>query len=85
MTEDEARRILFDAITRIAPDSDPASVGADEDLREALDLDSMDFLNVVTALHERLGVDIPERDYGKLRTVAAALVYIQAKARREPA
>jgi acyl carrier protein len=79
MSPDEMRRVLFEAITSVAPESDPASVGEDDDLRDALDLDSMDFLNVVIALHERLGIDIPEGDYGKMRTVRGAVEYLTAK------
>ncbi len=53
---------------------DPAA-----DLREALDIDSMDFLNFITAIHHRLGVDIPELDYPKLITLDGAVAYIAAK------
>lgn len=60
----------------IAPETDFAALSGSEDLRAALDLDSMDFLNFVIALHERTGVDIPERDYGKLRTLDGAVAYL---------
>jgi acyl carrier protein len=49
------------------------------DLREALDIDSMDFLNFVIAVHRRLGVDIPELDYPKLATLDGAVTYLKAK------
>ena len=52
---------------------DPAA-----DLREAIDIDSMDFLNFVTAIHHRLGVDIPELDYPKLVTLDGAVAYLAA-------
>ena len=45
----------------------------------ALDIDSMDFLNFVTAIHHRLGVDIPEIDYPKLVTLDGAVHYLEAK------
>ena len=48
------------------------------DLREALDIDSMDFLRFVTAIHHRLGVEIPELDYPKLVTLDGAIAYIEA-------
>jgi len=48
-----------------------------EDLRDAIDLDSMDFLNFVIALHERTGVDIPEADYPRLRTLDGAIAYLE--------
>jgi acyl carrier protein len=49
------------------------------DLREAIDIDSMDFLNFIIAIHRRLGVDIPEIDYPKLVTLNGAFAYIDAK------
>ena len=50
-------------------------------LRDALDINSMDFLNFVTALHHRLGIDIPEIDYPKLNTLNEAVNYLTAKLR----
>lgn len=49
------------------------------DLREALDIDSMDFLNFIIAVHRRLGVEIPELDYPKLRTLDGAIGYLTTK------
>lgn len=79
MSPDELRRVLFEAITSVAPESDTATTHDDDDLREALDLDSMDFLNIVIALHERLRIDIPESDYSKLRTARSAIDYLMKK------
>jgi acyl carrier protein len=76
MTEAEARVLIFDVLGGIAPEADPATVGGDEDLREALDLDSMDFMNFVVALHERTGIDIPEAEYPELRTLDGAIAYL---------
>ena len=53
---------------------DRRSQGAD--LREAIDIDSMDFLNFITAIHQRLGIDIPELDYPKLVTLNGAVTYL---------
>jgi acyl carrier protein len=80
MKAEDARKFLVEAIVNVAPDADPASVVDDDDLREALDLDSMDFLNIVIALHERLKIDIPESDYGRLRTMRSAVDYLVHKA-----
>lgn len=66
------RRILQD----IAPDIDISAVPADEDMRDALDIDSVDFLNFVAALHERTGVDIPERDYPMVSTIGGCVEYL---------
>ena len=76
MTETEARTLICEILSGIAPETDPASLADDEDVREALDIDSMDFMNFVVALHERTGVEIPEADYPKLRTLAGAIAYL---------
>jgi acyl carrier protein len=79
MTPDDVRRIVFEALTRIAPEIDAASLRQDQPLRDQLDLDSMDFLNFVVALHVRLGVDIPEVDYPRLQTLDGVVTYLAAK------
>ena len=79
MKADEVRKLLLEELGNLAPETDPAAVPADADLREAMDLDSMDFLNLIIALHKRLTVDIPERDYGELRTIRGAVDYLAAK------
>jgi acyl carrier protein len=76
MTETDARTVIWDILSGIAPEADPAGVAGDEDLREALDLDSMDFVNFVVGLHERTGIDIPEADYPRLRTLDGAIAYL---------
>ena len=77
MTAAEIRSIICDVLSGIAPEADLGTLAGGEDLREALDLDSMDFLNFVIALHERTGVDIPEADYPRLRTLDGAITYLE--------
>lgn len=79
MTEEEIRRVVLEELGNIAPEADPAALAGDADVREALDIDSMDVLNFVVALHQRLGVDVPERDYPKLLTVDGAVAYLSAR------
>lgn len=67
---------ICEILSGIAPEADFSGISGNQDLREALDLDSMDFLNFVIALHERTGVDIPEVDYPKLRTLDSAVAYL---------
>ncbi len=76
MTETEARELIYETLGGIAPEADAATLAGTEDLREALDLDSMDFMNFVVALHERTGIDIPEADYPRLRTLDGAIAYL---------
>jgi acyl carrier protein len=78
MSEIEIRKVVHEELGNIAPDVDPTSVDPAADIREAFDIDSMDFLNFVTALHQRLGIDIPETDYPKLVTIDGAVVYLGA-------
>lgn len=82
MTADEIRAVLVEELGNIAPEADLGALDEKADLREALDIDSMDFLNWVTAIHARLGADIPERDYPRLATLAAAVEYVAGKAAR---
>ena len=79
MNEHELRQTIIEVLCEIAPETDPATVPADKDLREELDLDSMDFLNVLVALHERLGIEIPEADAAQLTTLDGGVVYLRAK------
>ena len=81
MSDIDIRKVVQEEINNIAPEVDMASVDPDADLREAIDIDSMDFLNFVTAIHHRLGLDIPEVDYPKLITLAGATAYIEEKLR----
>lgn len=78
MTESEIRALAADALAGIAPEADLATVGDDEDLREALDLDSMDFLNFVIALSQGAGVKIPEADAPKLYTMRGLVGYLSS-------
>jgi acyl carrier protein len=79
MTDDELKTLVMDKILDIAPEADFATLDPDDGLREQLDLDSMDFLNVVIGLHEALGIDIPEADYPKLFTLNDAVAYLRDK------
>lgn len=73
------QEILVEELHRIAPEADPLSLSPDVELRDQLDIDSMDFLNLVTALCKRLDISIPERDYDKLQTLGQTEAYLAAK------
>jgi acyl carrier protein len=79
MTTDELRGVVVNALTGVAPEIDPAAIQPGVHFRDQLDLDSMDFLNFVLALHAQLGVDIPEADYQQLATLDAAVAYLEKK------
>ena len=67
------------SLQQIAPDTTPAKLKLEENIRETLNIDSFDFLQFVIALHEKTGVEIPEEDYGKINTIQNAIEYIQNK------
>lgn len=72
----EAPDIVRHVLHEVAPEADLDEVGPDETLRESLDLDSIDFLNFVVGLHEATGIEIPERDYARLATIAGCADYL---------
>lgn len=81
MTDTEP--IILEAIREVAPDAEISGLSPTADLRDELDLDSMDFLNLLVRIDQRLGVAVPERDYAEVRTLAALVAYVDAR-RRAP-
>jgi acyl carrier protein len=75
----EIRTAVFEALRSVAPECDPATLSDTARLREELDLDSMDFLNFIIAVHKALQVDIPEADYAKVQTLGGIVGYLEAK------
>ena len=76
-TIEDARRVVLDALVEIAPDLEGTEIPAEAELREDLGLDSMDFMNLMVALSEQIGADIPERDYSLLESVDACAAYLR--------
>lgn len=76
MTRDDVAATVLRALGDIAPEADLGSIKPDVDFRDQLDLDSMDVLNFVIALHAALGVEIPEADYPKLATLEGCVDYV---------
>lgn len=80
MNRERAYAAVKAVIGEVAPEIDLDALAADAELHRDLDLDSMDFLNLVTGLHESTGCDIPERDYPLLSTVGGLTDYLAARA-----
>ena len=78
LTRTQLRAKLTAILRRFVPDFDPKALAPDASLRKALAADSMDMLNLVVAIHDELGVDIPEEDYPKIDTLDDCLAYLSA-------
>ena len=78
-SEEQIKSAIFEVLGKIAPEADARTLSPDDDLRQSLDIDSFDFLNFLVGIDEKLGVDIPEQDYGKLRTLKAIVDYLSAR------
>ncbi len=78
MSDDEIKALILSELGNIAPEAG-SEIDPDTELREQIDLDSMDILNLMIAIHEATGVDIPEGDYPKLGTLNAAVAYLRER------
>jgi acyl carrier protein len=74
-------RAVRAALAEIAPEVGADSIDADADFHDDLGLDSMDALNLAIALHEATGVDVPERDYPQITSIASCVGYLRAHSR----
>jgi acyl carrier protein len=81
MSEEEIKKTIFQLLKRIAPEMEPSELMPDENIREALNIDSFDALQFIVAISEKLNVEIPEEDYGKTVNLRSLVSYIQKKAK----
>lgn len=77
MTREEVRQAILSILKDIAPDENISSIEEDVALREQLDLDSMDFLDIVMELRKRFNIEVPESDYQELASMASCIQYLQ--------
>jgi len=77
MTRDDIRAAILSIIKDIAPDEDLGNLKGDVRLRDQIDLDSMDFLDIIMELRKRYGVEVPEADYQKLATLDSTVEYLE--------
>ena len=75
----DMRQIILDAIERIAPDVDVATLPPDVDFRREAELDSMDFLGVLTKVQETTGLEVPELDYAQITTIDQFTAYLTSR------
>jgi len=76
MTPAEIREEILDILGDIAPDEDLSELKDDVAFREQLELDSMDFLDIVMELRKRHRVQVPEEDYGQLASLRSTVAYL---------
>jgi acyl carrier protein len=82
MTEEQVREAILRHLARIAPEADLSSLDPDESLQRALDIDSYDFLNLLVAIRDELGVTIAESDYGRVGTLRELVQFLLARVTR---
>jgi acyl carrier protein len=76
MQPEEIRQVLLEILERIVPDEDLSSLRDDAPFREQIELDSMDFLDIVMELRKQYRIQIPEEDYPNLATMGGAVAYL---------
>jgi acyl carrier protein len=76
MTKDEIKEIVLHALGQIAPEADMSQIKPNLRIRDQIDIDSMDLLNFVVALHKELQIEIPEADYPRLATLDGCVDYL---------
>ena len=81
MTATDIRDEIIDILSDIAPDEDLSAIVADKPFREQLELDSMDFLDIVMELRKRHRIQIPEEDYKHLASLASTVAYLEPRMR----
>jgi acyl carrier protein len=79
MTKDNCKKLVIDIISDIAPDEDLTDIKPEVRLRDQLQLDSMDFLDIVMELRKRHGIEVPEADYGQLASLESCAEYLTPK------
>ena len=79
MSKEEIREIIYNIIKDIAPDEDLSNLDDTKAIRDQIELDSMDFLDIVLELRKRYKVDVPEEDYPKLATINGCVEYLEPK------
>ncbi|HKI56809.1 MAG TPA: phosphopantetheine-binding protein [Trueperaceae bacterium] len=79
-SESEMRELVIDLLSHVAPEADAGAIDPDAGIQDQLDIDSIDFLNFIMAVHEKTGIDVPERDYAKVATLNDCVRYLAAKA-----
>ena len=79
MTPAEIRATVLRALARVAPEADPTRLDPARPVREQLDLDSIDFMRFLIALHEQVDVDVPESAYAQVASIDGCVAYLASR------
>ena len=79
MTRDDIKEAVKEILGEIAPDEDLGNLREEVSFRDQLELDSMDFLDIVMELRKRYGIEVPEEDYPKLASLDSCVEYLGPK------
>jgi acyl carrier protein len=77
MTKKEIKSVLMEIVAEIIPDEDLTNLKGDIPIREQVELDSMDFLDIIMELRKRYGIEVPEDDYMQLATIDSSVAYLE--------
>ncbi len=83
MNREAIKNTVESELHKIAPEADLGRLDPGADLRDALDIDSMDMLRLITGLSQRIGFDVPKKDYARLTTLAGCIEYMAEKSAKE--
>ena len=81
MTKQEVKSVLMEIVAEIIPDEDLTGLKDDIPIREQVELDSMDFLDIIMELRKRYGIEVPEDDYMQLATIDSSIAYLEPRMR----
>jgi acyl carrier protein len=81
MTNQEVKSVLMEIVAEIIPDEDLTGLKDDIPIREQVELDSMDFLDIIMELRKRYGIEVPEDDYMELATIDSSVAYLEPRMR----
>jgi acyl carrier protein len=81
MTKKEIKSVLMEIVAEIIPDEDLTNLKGDIPIREQVEMDSMDFLDIIMELRKRYGIEVPEDDYMQLATLDSSVAYLEPRMR----
>jgi acyl carrier protein len=79
MTKEQIKATVLEIIAQIIPDEDLSNLKGDIPIREQVELDSMDFLDIIMELRKRYGIELPENDYVQLATLDGSAAYLEPR------